>query len=174
MDFPGLWQHFTIPAEALDEDAFEDGLGFDGSCIRGWQAINESDMLVMPAAGHAVPRPVLPGHHADDDLQHPGPAHQGGLHPRPAERRPQGRQLHEVAPASPTPRYFGPELEFFVFDDVRYDQTQHSAFYFLDTRRRGLEHRPRRAAEPRLQAAVQGRATSRARRPTRCTTSAPR
>src|SRR5579859_6021781 len=46
MDFPGLWQHFTIPADALDENVFEEGLGFDGSSIRGWQAINESDMLV--------------------------------------------------------------------------------------------------------------------------------
>ena len=44
MDFPGLWKHFTVPAEALDEAAFEDGIGFDGSSIRGWQAINESDM----------------------------------------------------------------------------------------------------------------------------------
>src|SRR5712671_2864352 len=48
MDFPGLWQHFTIPAEQLDEHVFEDGLGIDGSSIRGWQAINESDMLVVP------------------------------------------------------------------------------------------------------------------------------
>src|SRR4029077_15028438 len=48
MDFPGLWQHFTIPQDALDEAVFEEGLGFDGSSIRGWQAINESDMLVMP------------------------------------------------------------------------------------------------------------------------------
>ena len=48
MDFPGLWQHFTIPAEALDEHVFEEGLGIDGSSIRGWQAINESDMLVVP------------------------------------------------------------------------------------------------------------------------------
>ena len=48
MDFPGLWQHFTIPADELDEDVFEEGLGFDGSSIRGWQAINESRH-----AGHA-------------------------------------------------------------------------------------------------------------------------
>ena len=48
MDFPGLWQHFTIPAREVDEDTFENGLGFDGSSIRGWQAINESDMLVKP------------------------------------------------------------------------------------------------------------------------------
>ncbi|RLB28710.1 MAG: glutamine synthetase, partial [Deltaproteobacteria bacterium] len=48
MDFPGLWQHFSIPARELDEDTFEGGVGFDGSSIRGWQAINESDMLVKP------------------------------------------------------------------------------------------------------------------------------
>ena len=48
MDFPGIWQHFTIPVDKLDEDVFEDGLGFDGSSIRGWQAINESDMLIVP------------------------------------------------------------------------------------------------------------------------------
>ena len=59
MDFPGLWQHFTIPVDKLDEDVFEDGLGFDGSSIRGWQAINESDMLVVPAAGDGLPRSVL-------------------------------------------------------------------------------------------------------------------
>ncbi len=50
MDFPGIWQHFTIPAGILEESTFEEGLGFDGSSIRGWQAINESDMLVMPQA----------------------------------------------------------------------------------------------------------------------------
>ena len=48
MDFPGIWQHFTIPVDKLEEDVFEEGLGFDGSSIRGWQAINESDMLVIP------------------------------------------------------------------------------------------------------------------------------
>ena len=48
IDFPGLMQHFTIPVTKLTEDVFEDGLGFDGSSIRGWQAINESDMLVVP------------------------------------------------------------------------------------------------------------------------------
>ena len=53
MDFPGVWQHFTIPADdARRRDVFEEGLGFDGSSIRGWQAINESDMLVVPS-----PRP---------------------------------------------------------------------------------------------------------------------
>jgi glutamine synthetase len=54
MDFPGLWQHFTIPAEALEENVFEEGLGFDSSSIRGWQAINEPDMLVLPVADRGL------------------------------------------------------------------------------------------------------------------------
>ena len=53
-DFPGMWQHFSVPIGALDEDLFEDGLGFDGSSIRGWRAINESDMLVIPDAETAI------------------------------------------------------------------------------------------------------------------------
>ncbi len=60
MDFPGLWQHFTIPAEELDEQTFEEGKGFDGSSIRGWVAINESDMLVKPAPETAIFGPARP------------------------------------------------------------------------------------------------------------------
>src|SRR5260370_26957693 len=60
MDFPCLWQHFTIPADALDEAVFEEGLGFDGSSIRGWKAINESDMLVIPHAETAFLDPFCP------------------------------------------------------------------------------------------------------------------
>ena len=59
MDFPGLWQHFSIPARELAEDTFESGLGFDGSSIRGWQAINESDMLVKPVPETAFIDPFL-------------------------------------------------------------------------------------------------------------------
>ena len=64
MDFPGLWQHFTIPVGKLVEDVFEDGLGFDGSSIRGWQAINESDMLVVPQPETAVLDPFCHDPHA--------------------------------------------------------------------------------------------------------------
>ena len=74
MDFPGLWKHFTIPAEVLDEDAFEDGIGFDGSSIRGWMPINESDMLLVPQPDTLFIDPFCHGRHAGDDLQHPGPA----------------------------------------------------------------------------------------------------
>ena len=90
MDFPGLWQHFTIPVGGLDEDTFEDGLGFDGSSIRGWQAINESDMLVVPQPETAFIDPFTEIPTLVDHLQHPGPDHSGGLLARPAQRGPQG------------------------------------------------------------------------------------
>ena len=59
MDFPGLWQHFSIPAREFSEDIFEKGLGFDGSSIRGWRAINESDMLVKPVMENAFIDPFF-------------------------------------------------------------------------------------------------------------------
>ena len=58
-DFPGTWQHFTIPVSKLDLDVFENGLGFDGSSIRGWQTVNESDMLVVPQPDTAIIDPFL-------------------------------------------------------------------------------------------------------------------
>ena len=58
MDFPGLWQHFSVPVSEINEDVFEEGLGFDGSSIRGWQAINESDMIVKPVPETAFIDPV--------------------------------------------------------------------------------------------------------------------
>ena len=91
MDFPGIWQHFTIPVDKLDEEVFEDGLGFDGSSIRGWQAINESDMLLLPQPDTAFVDPFTRDPDAVHDLQRAGPDHPRGLHPRPAQRRPQGR-----------------------------------------------------------------------------------
>ncbi|MDA8326015.1 MAG: glutamine synthetase, partial [Nitrospiraceae bacterium] len=54
IDFPGIWQHFAVPVGEIDEKTFVDGLGFDGSSIRGWQAINASDMLVVPDPATAI------------------------------------------------------------------------------------------------------------------------
>ena len=59
MDFPGLWQHFSVPIHELSESCFEDGYGFDGSSIRGWQSIHESDMLVVPDASTGLHRSLL-------------------------------------------------------------------------------------------------------------------
>ena len=103
MDFPGLWQHFTIPVNKLDEEVFEDGLGFDGSSIRGWQAINESDMLVVPQPETASLDPFCDDPHAVDDLQHPGPDHPRGLLARSRATSPARPSTISRAPASPTP-----------------------------------------------------------------------
>ena len=95
MDFPGLWQHFTIPAEALEKQVFEEGLGFDGSSIRGWQAINESDMLVLPVADTAFLDPFCKDKTLTllCNIQDPLTKED---YTRDPQCRPQGRQLHEV------------------------------------------------------------------------------
>ena len=125
MDFPGLWQHFTIPADALDESTFEEGLGFDGSSIRGWQAINESDMLVIPVAETAFLDPFCKEATLTMicNIQDPLTKEDYTRDPRNVARKAvnymKSTGIADVA-------YFGPELEFFVFDSVRYDQTQYS------------------------------------------------
>jgi len=132
MDFPGLWQHFTIPASALEESTFEEGLGFDGSSIRGWKAINESDMLVMPQADTAFIDPFTRDKTLTMicNIHDPLDKTEYDRDPRNIARKAvnymKSTGIADVA-------YFGPELEFFVFDDVRYDQTQHSGYYFLDS-----------------------------------------
>jgi glutamine synthetase len=132
MDFPGLWQHFSIPSEALDENTFEEGLGFDGSSIRGWQAINESDMLVLPQPETAFLDPFCKDVTLTIicNIQDPLTKEDYTRDPRNVARKAvnymKATGLADVA-------YFGPELEFFVFDDVRYDQTQYSGYYFLDS-----------------------------------------
>ena len=96
MDFLGIWQHFSIPLDELTEAVFEEGLGFDGSSIRGWQAIHASDMLVMPDSDDGGHRPVHGGADALAHLQHRRPDHQGALLARPAQHRPQGREVPQV------------------------------------------------------------------------------
>ena len=70
-DVPGLWQHFSVPPRALDHDSIVDGVGFDGSSIRGFQEIQESDMLVIPDPSHGLPRPVYRSADLGADLQYP-------------------------------------------------------------------------------------------------------
>ena len=117
MDFPGLWQHFSIPARELNEDTFKEGLGFDGSSIRGWQAINESDMLVMPVAETAFLDPFT--EHKTMviicDIADPVTGKDYTRDPRniakKAENYLKSVGIGDIA-------YFGPEAEFFIFDDV--------------------------------------------------------
>ena len=75
IDLPGLWQHFSIPVSELSEDIFEDGLGFDGSSIRGFQTIDESDMLLIPDPNTARDGSVHGRADARADLQRQGPGH---------------------------------------------------------------------------------------------------
>ena len=132
MDFPGLWKHFTVPADALTEESFEDGLGFDGSGLRGWQRINESDMLVVPQPEtlfiDPFAREVTLGILCN--IQDPITKEDYPKDPRNVARKAVNFMKSKgVADAA----FFGPSLEFFVFDDVKFDQTSHSAFYFVDS-----------------------------------------
>src|SRR5260370_9111270 len=132
MDFPGLWQHFTIPVNKLAEDVFEDGLGFDGSSIRGWQAINESDMLVVPQPETAFLDPFteLPTLVMICNIQDPITREDYSRDPRNVARK-AVNYLKSTGIADTC--YIGPEAEFFIFDDVRSDQNAHEAYYHVDS-----------------------------------------
>lgn len=132
MDFPGLWQHFTIPVSKLDEDVFEDGLGFDGSSIRGWQGIHESDMLVVPQPETAFldPFTALPTLVMICNIQDPITREDYSRDPRNVARK-AANYLKSTGIADTA--YMGPEAEFFIFDDVRFDQNQHESYFHVDS-----------------------------------------
>jgi glutamine synthetase len=132
MDFPGIWQHFTIPVEALTENTFSDGIGFDGSNLRGWQSINEADMLVVPQPDTAFIDPFCRETTLTliCNIQDPLTKEDYSRDPRNVARK-AVNFMKEMGIADTA--VFGPELEFFVFDDVRYDQDSRSAYYFVDS-----------------------------------------
>ena len=132
-DFFGAWQHFTIPVGKLEEDVFEDGLGFDGSSIRGWQAINESDMLLVPVPGSAFVDPFaqIPTLAMICMIQDPISREDYSRDPRNIARK-AVNYLKSTGIADTC--FIGPEAEFFVFDDVRFDQNAHEGYYHLDSR----------------------------------------
>src|SRR6201996_3695719 len=130
-DLPGLSQHISYPITMLDESSFEDGFGIDGSSIRGWAAINESDMLIIPDTTTAFLDPfaetrtlVMLG-----DIIDPITRQHYDRDPRWIARKAEAYLKNSgVADTA----YFGAEAEFFVFDNIRFDQNQHSGFYFID------------------------------------------
>ncbi len=132
MDFPGLWQHITIPVSELSEDSFELGFGFDGSSVRGWQAINESDMLLVPVAdtAHVDPFFERPTLGLICDVKDPITRKLYSRDPRSIARKAVDF-LRESGIADAA--MFGPEIEFFVFDQASYDQDLHSASYRVDS-----------------------------------------
>jgi len=155
-DLPGLMQHFSVPAHELSEDGFEEGFGFDGSSIRGFQEIQESDMLLFPDPNTAVIDPFT--EHATLNLncfvRDPLTGEPYTRDPRYIVQKAatylQGTGLADTA-------YFGPEAEFYIFDSVRFDQNQFSGYYFLDSvegvwnsgRERELDGSPNLAYKPR-------------------------
>ncbi len=132
MDFPGLWQHFTVPVNKLDEDVFVEGLGFDGSSIRGWQAINESDMLVMPDPSTAFIDPFA--EHTTlvmiCNIQDPITKEDYSRDPRNVARK---AVNHLKSTGIADTCFIGPELEFFVFDSLRCDQSYNEGYYHIDS-----------------------------------------
>ncbi|HSN98878.1 MAG TPA: type I glutamate--ammonia ligase [Candidatus Nanopelagicales bacterium] len=132
IDLPGIWQHTTIPASRLAEDIFEDGIGFDGSSVRGWQPINASDMLMTPDPATAKLDPF----HAQKTLSmickisDPITGQPYGRDPRYIAQKAEN-YLKASGIADTT--YFGPEAEFFVFDSVRYDVSPRGSFYEIDS-----------------------------------------
>ena len=131
-DFLGAWQHFTIPVGKLEEDTFEDGLGFDGSSIRGWQAVNESDMLLVPVPDSAFVDPFTqtPTLVMVCNVQDPITREDYSRDPRNVARK-AVNYLKSTGIADTC--FIGPEAEFFVFDDVRFDQNAHEAYFHLES-----------------------------------------
>lgn len=131
-DMLGSWQHCTFPIDTWDEGTFKDGVGFDGSSIRGWQAIDVSDMLAVPDATTGCIDPFFaePTISVIADIVDP------------ISRKPYSRDPRYVARKCvdylkkkkiADQVYIGPEPEFFIFDEVRYDQNQHQGFYKIDS-----------------------------------------
>ncbi len=153
VDLPGTWQHFSIPVEELSEGLFVDGIGFDGSSIRGFQHIHESDMLLLPDPTSVFIDPVLEVKTLDvicDVID-------------PLTRQPYSRDPRYVAKKAeaflPTTgiadiSYWGPEIEFYIFNSLRFDQSANYGFYYIDSEegiwnsgqdggKPNLAHRPR-------------------------------
>src|SRR5437588_6106457 len=133
MDFPGLWQHTTLPVSELTLESFDTGFGFDGSSIRGWQAINESDMLLHPVADTAKIDPFLQHTTLSTicDVRDSITKKEYSRDPRSIARKTE-RYLRKSGIADIA--YFGPELEFFVFDHAFYDQGINFGKYYVGSR----------------------------------------
>ena len=132
MDFLGTWQHITIPVSELSEDVFTEGFGFDGSSIRGWQAINASDMLIMPDPATARIDPFMSTSTLVMicDIRDPVTGERYSRDPRNIAKK---AAAYLKASGIADTAYFGPEAEFFIFDDIRYDSTEHSSYYYVDS-----------------------------------------
>ncbi len=130
-DLPGLWHHVSFPISQLTESSFEDGFGIDGSSLRGWAAIHESDMLLVPDPSTAMMDPFtqLPTLVMIGDVIDPITKQHYERDPRWIARK---AEKYLVSTRIGDRAYFGAEAEFFIFDNIRFDQTQNSGYYFID------------------------------------------
>jgi glutamine synthetase len=131
-DLLGTWQHVSLPTRAFDESAFDEGLGFDGSSIRGWQGISESDMLLMPDASSAIldPAAEVPTLSLICEISDPITREPYHKDPRGVARR---AEEYLCSTGIADTAYFGPECEFFVFDEVSYDLEPNASHYHVDS-----------------------------------------
>ncbi|HKA82368.1 MAG TPA: type I glutamate--ammonia ligase [Acidimicrobiales bacterium] len=131
-DLPGLMQHFSMPAGQLTADVFDEGVGFDGSSIRGFQEIQESDMLLVPDPNTAVIDPFTQHRTLDINcyVNDPVTGESYSRDPRYVARK---AEEYLTSTGLADTCYVGPEAEFFVFDDVRFDQNEHEGYYFVES-----------------------------------------
>lgn len=132
IDMPGIWQHLSLFHDQIDETAFTDGVPFDGSSIRGWKAINESDMTMVidPTTAWIDPFMAEPTLSFICSIKEPRTGEPYGRCPRTIAQK---AIDYLVSTGLGDTAFFGPEAEFFIFDDVRYDQTQNSGYYYVDS-----------------------------------------
>lgn len=157
-DLPGLWQHFSMPSSEITElddltkSIWVEGVGFDGSSIRGFQKIHESDMILIPDPNTAIidPATEIPTLSLICDIYDP-------LTKKPYSRDPRyvAKKAEEYLKSTgiADTSYWGPEMEFFIFDDIRFDQTENSGYYFIDSIEgewnTGRDERPNLGYKPR-------------------------
>jgi glutamine synthetase len=130
-DFCGSQRHFTIPADRLTEESFEHGFSFDGSSMRGWQSIHESDMLIVPESQTCFVDPFMKSTLAmlcnvKDPVTHQ-------TYPRDPRNIARKAENYMISTGIADRALFGAEAEFFVFDSVRFDQREHEGFYHIDS-----------------------------------------
>jgi glutamine synthetase len=132
VDLVGGWQHFSIPLGKVDHDAIEEGFGFDGSSIRGFQKIHESDMVLLPDMNSAFVDPfcTVPTLNVVCTVHEPVSLKPYSRDPRQVARR---AEEYLTSTGVATTSYWGPEVEFYVFNSLAFDQTSHSGYYYIDS-----------------------------------------
>ena len=154
IDLPGIWQHFSIPTYEMTEELFEDGTGFDASSIRGFQQIQESDMLLFPDPSTAIidPACAIPTLSLICNVKDPITLES---YTRDVRYIAQKAEAYLKSTGIADISYWGPEPEFYIFNGIRYDQNQHSGYYFIDSVEgiwnSGREENPNLGYKPRLQ-----------------------